>query len=76
LAALECIDHVILFDEDTPLRLIKEVAPDKLFKGGDWAPEEVVGRDFVSENGGEVCIIGYVEGYSTTKTVDKIENRE
>ena len=62
LSALACIDAVVLFDEDTPAELIKAIKPDILVKGGDYKPEEVVGR----EDAGEVKIIEFEEGYSTT----------
>ncbi len=66
LQALACVDWVISFAEDTPYRLISRVLPDVLVKGGDYAPEEVVGADRVKAHGGEVRIIGYIEGYSTS----------
>lgn len=68
MAALACIDAVTLFDEDTPAELISQVRPDVLVKGGDYAPEQVVGR----ENAGRVEIIAFEEGYSTTGIVEKI----
>ena len=61
-------DAVTLFDEDTPAELISQVRPDVLVKGGDYAPEQVVGR----ENAGRVEIIAFEEGYSTTGIVEKI----
>ena len=74
LAALECVDALIIFEEDTPLELIKKVSPDILVKGGDWKPEEIVGSDIVFANGGKVLSLNYVEGYSTTRLEDKIRN--
>ena len=68
LAALACVDAVVLFDEDTPAELIKVIKPDILVKGGDYKPDEVVGR----ENAGEVKIIDFEEGYSTTSIVEQI----
>ena len=68
LAALACVDAVILFGEDTPAELIKAIKPDVLVKGGDYKPEEVVGR----EDAGEVQIIDFEEGYSTTGIVEYI----
>ena len=68
LAALNCVDAVVLFDEDTPEELIKRLRPDILVKGGDYKPEEVAGRSWA----GEVRIIDFEEGYSTTGIVSKI----
>src|SRR5437870_9239512 len=62
LAALECVDLVALFDEDTPEWIIREVAPDVLVKGGDWALEAIVGREFVESRGGRVERIRVREG--------------
>ena len=76
LAALDCVDHVIVFGEDTPYELIRRVKPKVLVKGGDYKPEEVVGRDIVEENGGEVVIIPLVEGRSTTAVIEKIMEKE
>jgi D-glycero-beta-D-manno-heptose 1-phosphate adenylyltransferase len=72
LAALACVDFVVIFEEDTPLELISKVRPDVLVKGGDWSVEKIVGRDVVEEAGGTVCSIPLLEGYSTTGTVDRI----
>jgi rfaE bifunctional protein nucleotidyltransferase chain/domain len=66
LAALEAVDAVVLFEEDTPLRLIQALTPDVLVKGGDWAPEAIVGREHVLAAGGEVVTIPTLEGRSTT----------
>ena len=68
LTALTCVDAVVLFDEDTPAALIKMIKPDILVKGGDYQPNEVVGR----EDAGEVKIIDFEEGYSTTGIVERI----
>ncbi len=69
LEALECIDYIVIFDEDTPLNLIKNVMPDILVKGGDYKIEDIVGREYAN------CVqtIDFVEGYSTTSTIDKIK---
>ena len=72
LAALECIDAVVVFEEDTPLELIKIVMPDILVKGGDWEPEQIVGSDVVLANGGTVKSLAFVKGYSTTSIEEKI----
>ena len=68
LAALECVDAVVLFGEDTPTDLIEKVRPDILVKGGDYKPEQVAGREYA----GEVQIIDFEDGYSTTSVVEKI----
>ena len=68
LAALEAVDYVVPFGEDTPYELIKALRPHVLVKGGDWRPEEVVGRDLVEE----VRIVPYREGFSTTGLIEKI----
>ncbi len=72
LAALACVDYVMIFEEDTPLELIKAVRPDVLVKGGDWSVDRIVGRDVVEEAGGTVCSIPLLDGYSTTGTIDRI----
>lgn len=73
LASLLCTDAVCLFDEDTPGELIKLLKPDVLVKGGDYTLDKIVGADFVQQNGGEVQIIPFVEGYSTTGLIEKIQ---
>lgn len=72
LAALECVDYVVKFDEDTPLKLIKTVHPDVLVKGGDYLPEQVVGRAEVESWGGELKLIPFVAGKSTSGIIQKI----
>jgi D-glycero-beta-D-manno-heptose 1-phosphate adenylyltransferase len=72
LAALACVDAVVVFEEDTPLDLIHVVAPDWLVKGGDWQPEQIVGSDFVQAQGGQVRSLPFVKGYSTTNIEQKI----
>ena len=74
LGALSCVDAVTLFNEDTPLTLIQKVAPDVLVKGGDWSLEKVVGRDWVEARGGQVHLIPYTEGYSTSHIINKIKS--
>ncbi|MCS7152737.1 MAG: D-glycero-beta-D-manno-heptose 1-phosphate adenylyltransferase [Bacteroidia bacterium] len=71
LAALEFVEAVIIFEEDTPLRLIEKIAPDVLVKGGDYTIDKVVGADFVRSRGGEVVILPFVQGYSTTALIEK-----
>jgi D-beta-D-heptose 7-phosphate kinase/D-beta-D-heptose 1-phosphate adenosyltransferase len=72
LAALDCIDYVVLFDEDTPLRVIEALAPAVLVKGGDYSVEEVVGRELVEAGGGRVELIQFVDGRSTSRIIEKI----
>jgi len=72
LAALECVDAVVPFEEDTPLRLIQYLRPDVLVKGGDYRPDDIVGAEEVRSWGGEVRVLPYLEGYSTTKIERKI----
>lgn len=74
LAALQFVDAVVLFDEDTPYNLIKAVQPDILVKGNDYKPEDIVGYDIVTAKGGVVTTIELVEGYSTTNTIAKMKN--
>ena len=72
LAALQCVDYVCLFDEETPLELIKAVEPDVLVKGADYRPENVVGREFVEARGGRLHLAPLVQGKSTSAIVDRI----
>jgi rfaE bifunctional protein nucleotidyltransferase chain/domain len=73
LAALACVDAVVLFEEETPLELIESLLPDLLVKGGDWALGSIVGADIVLANGGTVHSLPFVEGFSTTNYVEKIK---
>ncbi len=73
LAALGCIDFVALFDEETPKELIDSLVPDILVKGADYEPENIVGYDTVTKNGGKVMTIALVDGKSTTKTIERIK---
>jgi len=75
LANLKPVDYVILFDEDTPENLIKELIPDILVKGGDWTVDKIVGNDIVIKNGGEVKSIEFVNPQSTSKIIDIILKR-
>jgi len=72
LAALESVDYVVLFHEPDPHRIISELQPDVLVKGGDWPIEKIVGRDIVEARGGRVISVGYIEGASTTGIIEKI----
>ena len=71
---LMAVDEVIIFEEDTPLELIKKVRPQVLVKGGDWAVDEIVGSDFVLSNGGEVKSLSFKDGFSTTSIIEKVQN--
>jgi D-glycero-beta-D-manno-heptose 1-phosphate adenylyltransferase len=71
---LKCVDAVIVFTEDTPYELIKSVLPDFLVKGGDWKEEDIVGSDIVTENGGKVISLKFVDSYSTTNLINKIKS--
>ncbi len=72
LEALECVDVLIAFAEDTPLRIIVEIEPDVLVKGGDWKPEDVVGRREVEAAGGRVLIVPYLAGHSSSRLIARI----
>ncbi len=74
LAALFFVDHVVIFDEDTPYELIKLIQPDILVKGGDYIPEEIVGYDIVKSRGGEIITIELVKDVSTTNIIKKIRD--
>lgn len=74
LAAMAFVDAVVLFEEDTPKRLIETLKPHVLVKGDDWPLDKIVGAGLVLENGGEVKTIPLVKGYSTTSIIEKIKN--
>ena len=76
LTALSCVDAVVVFDEDTPAKLIAELLPDVLIKGGDYDEDEIVGRDTILANGGEIIIIPFVEGASTSNIISRILSRK
>ena len=76
LAALEVVDAVVVFEQDTPLELIQLIQPDILVKGGDWQPAQIVGSDLVLAQGGQVLSLPFVTGYSTTNIEQKIKNSE
>jgi D-glycero-beta-D-manno-heptose 1-phosphate adenylyltransferase len=73
LAALQFVDLVVFFNEDTPLNLITEIKPDVLVKGSDYLAENIVGADVVIDGGGVVKTIDFVSGYSTSRIVEKIK---
>jgi D-beta-D-heptose 7-phosphate kinase/D-beta-D-heptose 1-phosphate adenosyltransferase len=72
LAALEAVDAVTLFEQDTPLQLVQLLQPDVIVKGGDYSPDTVVGANEVRARGGEVVIIPLTPGHSTTSTIDRL----
>lgn len=74
MAALACVDYVTLFGEETPLKLIEQIGPDILVKGGDWAPEKIVGSAFVLARGGEVKSLAFQPGRSTSSIIEKIKS--
>jgi len=72
LAAMECVDAVVIFDDLTPREVIARLLPDVLVKGGDWAGDKIVGREEVEAAGGQVVSVPVVSGYSTTEILRKI----
>ena len=74
LASLSCVDAIVLFNEDTPYNLIKLVQPGVLVKGNDYKAEDIVGYDIVTEAGGKVITIQLVDGFSTTKLIEKMKS--
>lgn len=72
LCALRAVDHVVLFDDDTPQRLIEVLLPDILVKGGDYTRDTIVGADLVESTGGRVVVIPLVEGRSTTDVINRV----
>ncbi len=72
LAALTCVDYIVIFNEDTPYETIKKLQPDILIKGADWKGKETVGSDIVKANGGRIEYIKYISGISTTNIIKKI----
>jgi D-glycero-beta-D-manno-heptose 1-phosphate adenylyltransferase len=76
MAALQFVDLVVSFEQDTPLALIQRLLPDVLVKGGDYTIDEIVGANIVQQNGGQVRVLPYIQGYSTTAIEQKIRNKE
>ncbi len=74
LAALSFVDAIVLFSEDTPINLISTLVPDVLAKGGDYEIETIVGHKVVQKNGGEVKLVPFVDGFSSTNIIEKIKN--
>ncbi len=75
LAALSCVDTIVVFDESDPLKVIQYLMPDILVKGGDWAEDEIIGADAVKAAGGEVKRIPFVGDFSTTGIIERIIDR-
>jgi rfaE bifunctional protein nucleotidyltransferase chain/domain len=73
LAALTCVDVVVLFDEETPYELIKRLQPDVLVKGADWSEASMIGREIVESRGGRVVRVPFETGYSTTGIIEKVK---
>jgi D-beta-D-heptose 7-phosphate kinase/D-beta-D-heptose 1-phosphate adenosyltransferase len=73
LLSLECVDAVVVFDEDNPHALIQAIQPDILVKGADWGPTEIIGRDIVEARGGRVVRIDLAPGYSTTELIRRVQ---
>ncbi|MBP1672495.1 MAG: rfaE bifunctional protein [Bacteroidetes bacterium] len=74
LAALQFVDYVVLFEEDTPYNLIAQIVPDFLVKGGDYQIKDIVGADVVQNHGGQVITIPFVEGYSSSNIIKKMND--
>lgn len=72
-AAIAMVDYVVLFDDADPYRLIAALEPDVLVKGGDWKPQDIIGSDIVSRNGGRIAVIPYLKGFSTTEIIERIQ---
>jgi len=75
LAALECVDAVVVFGEDTPAEIVRLVQPDVLVKGADWPADQIVGRDTVEARGGRVVLVPVEQGHSTSAIVDRIKRK-
>ncbi len=75
LAALACVDYIVLFDETDPLRLIQAILPHTLAKGGDWTLDRIIGREVVEQAGGRVFSIPLTPGSSTTTLIERILER-
>jgi rfaE bifunctional protein nucleotidyltransferase chain/domain len=74
LAALECVDAVSIFDDDTPAEIVKRVQPDVLVKGADWPADQIVGRDTVEARGGRVILEPVEKGYSTSAIIERVRS--
>ncbi|MBL7130863.1 MAG: D-glycero-beta-D-manno-heptose 1-phosphate adenylyltransferase [Candidatus Omnitrophica bacterium] len=71
-ASLESTDFITYFNENTPKRLIKELRPNLLIKGGDWKKKDIVGRDIIESYGGKAKTIAYIKGYSTSAAIERV----
>jgi rfaE bifunctional protein nucleotidyltransferase chain/domain len=76
LAALQSVDYVIIFEEDTPYELIEAVQPDILVKGGDWKEDDIVGADIVRDRGGKVISLPFQEGLSTSSIIERMDKNQ
>ena len=76
IAAMEMVDYVVLFDEASPYDLIAAIKPNVLAKGGDWGADKIVGADLVERDGGQVMVIPYLTGFSTTEIIERIRNND
>ena len=74
LAALECVDAVVVFGEDTPAEIVRLVQPDILVKGADWPADQIVGRDTVEARGGRVVLVPVEQGHSTSAIVERVKH--
>jgi D-beta-D-heptose 7-phosphate kinase/D-beta-D-heptose 1-phosphate adenosyltransferase len=72
-AALACVDAVVVFDEDTPAEIIRSIQPDVLVKGADWAADQIVGRDTVEARGGKVVRVPVEQGWSTSSMIERVQ---
>jgi rfaE bifunctional protein nucleotidyltransferase chain/domain len=73
IAAMEMVDYVVLFDEPDPYHLIAAIRPNVLAKGGDWGTDRIIGSDIVKRDGGQVALIPYLMGFSTTEIIERIQ---
>ena len=74
LAALNFVDAIIIFSEETPLNLIQTLNPNILAKGGDYKISTIVGHEIIQKNGGDVILVPFIDGFSSTNIIDKIKN--
>ena len=74
LSSIKFVDYAVLFEEDTPFKLIKKIKPNILVKGGDYNYDDIVGSEFVKSNGGKIKIVQLLEGYSSSSLINKFEN--
>jgi D-beta-D-heptose 7-phosphate kinase/D-beta-D-heptose 1-phosphate adenosyltransferase len=72
LASLTCVDGVVIFDDDTPIELIRSLRPNLLVKGGEYKPQEVAGADLIENWGGKLLLVEMMPGWSTTETLSRL----